>query len=461
MAPTPLWPIDSVTAAPVAPVIDDNAFEWCAIQASQGIQTRGQARGCVVDWDSETGRTIHLIMESTRRLERIRWVPSPCWRYALLGVLLAGCWQATTVHFNYGGNWTGLFCTGEACRVPPELAAGTYIFKGAPGFDGQYYRFVAHDPWLQKGWSKYQDGPRLRYRRILVPGLAWLLAAGQFRYIDAAYISVILLSVFFGIYWLSCYAVFHGRSPAWGLGFLLIPGTLTSIDRLAVDIALVALCSGLVWYAKRDSPVGIFLVLVLAGLARETGLLLTAAVCLHALWNRRWRQAPIYATAALPTVLWYGFVVTHAVAAHPSRGGLVPRWFFQYPLAGIVMKLFQPEHYQLGPLLAGAFQALDAIALCGLLLALGLAAWGLRKGGWDQEQWATLAFIALALAVSTPDFWRNVYGYGRPLSPLVFLVGLRALSGGSLWALAPILMMDLRVAAQWAPQLRGVLRGIL
>jgi hypothetical protein len=319
----------------------------------------------------------------------------------------------------------------------------------------------SHDPWLQKGWSKYQDAPKLRYRRILVPGLAWLLAAGQSRYIDAAYNSVILFSLFFGIYWLSRYAVFHGRSPAWGLGFLLVPGTLISIDRLTVDIALVALCSGLVWYVRKDSPGRIYLVLVLAGLARETGLLLTGACCLHALWNRRWRQAMVYATAALPALLWYGFVATHAAPMHASRGGLVPRWFFQYPLVGILMKLFQPEHYPFGPLLARGIQALDAIALGGLLLALGLAVWGLRKGRWDQEHWATLAFLALTLAVSTPGFWRNVYSYARPFSPLVFLVGLRALSGGSLWALAPILMMDLRVAAQWAPQLWGVLRGLL
>jgi hypothetical protein len=400
-------------------------------------------------------------MESARRLERIRWLPAACPRYALLGVLLAGCWQAATVRFNYGGNWTALFCTGEAHTVPPELAARTYIFKASTGFDGQFYRYIAHDPWLQKGWSKYQDAPKLRYRRILVPGLAWLLAAGQSRYIDAAYNSVILFSLFFGIYWLSRYAVFHGRSPAWGLGFLLVPGTLISIDRLTVDIALVALCSGLVWYVRKDSPGRIYLVLVLAGLARETGLLLTGACCLHALWNRRWRQAMVYATAALPALLWYGFVATHAAPMHASRGGLVPRWFFQYPLVGILMKLFQPEHYPFGPLLARGIQALDAIALGGLLLALGLAVWGLRKGRWDQEHWATLAFLALTLAVSTPGFWRNVYSYARPFSPLVFLVGLRALSGGSLWALAPILMMDLRVAAQWAPQLWGVLRGLL
>jgi hypothetical protein len=406
-------------------------------------------------------RTIHLIMERARRAGKLGRLRAACPWYALVGVLVVGCWQAATVHFNYGGNWTALFCSGEAYKPPPELAASTYIFRFSTGYDGQFYRMVAHDPWFQKGWSKYHDAPKLRYSRILVPGLAWLLAGGQSRFIDAAYISVVLLCVFLGIYWLSRYAMFHGRSPAWGLGFLWIPGTLISIDRLTIDIALAALCAGLVWYVKRDSPLRIYLVLVLAGLARETGLLLTGACCLHALWNRRWRNALVYATAAVPTVLWYGFVATHAVQTYAHPVHLVPRWFFRYPLVGIVMKLFQPEPYPFDPTLVRVIQAADAIALCGFLLALGLAVWGLWKRRLDQEQWATIAFLALALAVSVPGFWRNVYDYGRPFSPLAFLVGLRVLTGGSLWLLAPILMMDLRIATQWAPQLWGVLRGLL
>ena len=372
-----------------------------------------------------------------------------------------GSWQAATVHFNYGGNWTALFCTGDAEPIPPELAAGTYIFKSSTGYDGEFYRYIAHDPWFQKGWSKYVDAPRLRRGRILVPGLAWLLAAGQARYVDVAYVVIVLLCVFLGVYWLSRYAMAHARSPAWGLGFLSIPGTLVSIDRMTVDIALIALCVGFVWYVKRESAVGLYAVLALAGLARETGLLLTAACCFQALWMRRWRQALLWATAALPALAWYAFVATQLAHAPTHVGRLVPRWLFQYPLVGIVMKLFQPESYPFSPALVRTIQAVDAIALCGLLLALGLAVWSLRKRPLHEEQWAALAFVALALVVSAPGFWRNVYGYARPFSPLVFLVGLPALRGGSPWLLAPIFMLDLRIAIQWIPQIQGILRAIV
>jgi hypothetical protein len=386
--------------------------------------------------------------------------------YALAGVLLAGCWQAATVHFNYGGNWTALFCAGDRFPVAPELAAGTYTFKASYGYDGQFYRYVAHDPWFQKGWSKYCDQPRLRCSRIAVPALAWILAGGQARYIDAGYVAAVLLWIGLGIYWLARYVASQGRSPAWGLGFLLVPGTLISIDRLTIDIALIALTAAWVWYIRTDSPVRLYIVLALAGLTRETGLALAGACCLHALWDRRWRKAALYATAGLPALGWYAVVATHA-ALVGAQAAVVhtphahhSHWY-GLPLTGIVERLFRPERYPLSASLMHAIQALDVVALCGLLLAAGLAAWSLRKGRLDQREWAAAVFLTLMLGASGGvGFWRNVYGYGRPLSPLLLLVGLRAATG-SPWLLAPLILMDLRIAAQCAPQLWGILRGLL
>src|SRR5512147_1236944 len=151
---------------------------------------------------------------------------------ALLAVALAFGWQALTVHLNYGGNWSALFCAGGKIAVPPSLASeDLYVFPNSTGYDGQFYRFVAHDPFLQTEIRKYLDDQRVRYRRILVPLLAWLFAAGQNGTVDAAYRAVILLFVFLGAWWLSRYAVLRGAAPAWGLAFLLVPGTIISLDR--------------------------------------------------------------------------------------------------------------------------------------------------------------------------------------------------------------------------------------
>ena len=45
----------------------------------------------------------------------------------MVTLAVAACW----VGFNYGGNWTALFCTGEKVPVPPQLEAeGIYLFPG-------------------------------------------------------------------------------------------------------------------------------------------------------------------------------------------------------------------------------------------------------------------------------------------------------------------------------------------
>jgi hypothetical protein len=308
---------------------------------------------------------------------------------------------------------------------------------------------------------KYEDSVMVRNTRILVPGLAWLAAGGQSRFIDAAYISIILIFVFLGIYWLSRCAASHGRNPAWGLAFLSVPGTLVSIDRLTVDVALIALCAAWVWYMRSDAPGRLYLVLVLAGLARETGLPLAGACCMHALWRRHWRKALVYAAAALPSVAWYGFVLTHASGIHAGHGAMVPPWLFRQALVGTFAALFRPAHYPFASTLAHGIQALDAVALCGVVLAVALAVWDLRQWPLSREQWAILAFLVLFLAVGTPRFWHNVYSYSRPFSPFLLLVAMPALAGGSRWRLAPMVMLDLRVAAQIAPQLWGIVRGLV
>lgn len=88
-----------------------------------------------------------------------------------------------------------------------------YLFPGG-GFDGEMYRTVAHDPFMQRGFARYVDVPTDRYRRILFPALAYLLAAGHQPWIDGSYIAVIALFVFAGGYWLSQWAVLVGAHPA-------------------------------------------------------------------------------------------------------------------------------------------------------------------------------------------------------------------------------------------------------
>jgi hypothetical protein len=390
-----------------------------------------------------------------------------CLLYALAAALAVISWQGATVHFNYSGNWTALFMTGDVRPIPPELAAQTYRFHGSTGYDGQFYRYVAHAPWFRADWFTYFDSPRLRHRRILVPALAWLLAAGQDRRIDAVYIGLIVGWIFLGAYWLGLFAAEEGHSPAWGLGFLLLPATLTSIDRMTVDVALAALCVAFLRYAKKQAQgkpadAGLYLVLALVPLVRDTGALLIAAQCGYELSRKRWRRAAGFATAILPTVAWFACVFKYlpSVSTHSDRLYFLPSWLFKYPAIGIFLELFRPAVYRFGPGLNRTLQSADALALCGFLAVIAMGIWSLRRRPWDVEQWTILCFLALVLATSTPRFWAQVYSYARPFSPLILLTALGPLRRRAWWALAPLSAMALRVAIQMTPQAAGILRGL-
>jgi hypothetical protein len=409
-----------------------------------------------------TGQSIPGIGEESRTgsgASRRTW----CLLFAFAATLAVLSWQAATVHFNYRGNWTALFMTGERHPPPPQLAAQTYIFQASTGYDGQFYRYVAHAPWFRADWSRYFDSPQLRYDRILVPAMAWLLAAGYDPLVDGAYVALILCWIFLGTYWLGLYAVEEGRHPAWGLAFLLLPATLTSIDRMTVDVALATLCVAFVRYAKKQPPARLYLALMLAPLVRETGALLIAAQCGYDLAGKRWRRAAGFATAILPTAAWYLYIwkrTTEVASAHAGKTShFVPHWFFRYPAIGIVIKLFQPANYPFGPVLNRTLQCFDALVLCGFLALLAAGVWSLRRRPWDVEQWAILCFVALALATSVPIFWGNVYTYARPFSPLIFLAALGLLRSHARWVLVPVLLIALRVAIQMAPQAIGIMHA--
>src|ERR1700730_8119485 len=108
----------------------------------------------------------------------------------VLSAALALIWQTLVVHSEYHGNWTGLFCTGALLKQPPSLAAeNIYLFANSSGYDGQFYHYIAHDPFIQDGMARYIDGG-YRYRRILVPVAAYALALGRAEFVDRAYVAV-------------------------------------------------------------------------------------------------------------------------------------------------------------------------------------------------------------------------------------------------------------------------------
>ncbi len=375
--------------------------------------------------------------------------------FAVVAVVLAFAWQTLAVRFVYGGNWTGLFCTGAAMAPPPALAAEKiFLFSDADGYDGQYYHYMAHDPLLLHGLAQYIDSPRVRYWRILVPGLAALLAAGQPRYVDAAYIGVNLLFLLAGTYWLGRFIDVHGCHPAWAMLYLLAPATVVSLDRLTVDLALASLTVGFALYVTEQHPSKLYLILALAPLARETGFFLTAAYCLAQLLERRFKTAFLYATSAVPALVWHAFL---AGRTPPSN---VMAWLTTLPLAGLISRMLNPAFYPASSGVAFAANLLDELALAGALCSFVLSFWLLRKTWTWPLKFAVIMVAAGGLNFGAP-FWIEAYAFGRILTPLLVMLALFAVWSRSWITFSPLVMIVPRVVFEMGGQFIKVARGLI
>lgn len=375
--------------------------------------------------------------------------------------------QALTVRYNYAGNWTGLFHHGQLFPFPPELRAeDVHFFPDTYGYDGQLYHVMAHDPFLQRGFARYVDDPRLRYRRILLPALAHALGGGSPAALHVAYVGLVLLSTALGAGGLGLWAVAHARSPVWGALFLFVPATFVSLDRMTVDATLAALCVAFVACASSRATPPLFIVVVLATLVRETGLLFWTAAVGVALLRRDWRRAALLAPAVLPAVAWYAFVSARTPAT-PYPNSLVP-------LQGMVSALLHPPVGHAAPPSPADVSALRAhwirvsptvtaglsrVALLGAALAIGMGL-ALFRQPLEPAHLLAAAFALLGVFMQRPDNWLQVYDFGRVYSPLLLVLAMLALQRRGRWGFVPLALMGPSMVMQTSRQMTGILRGL-
>jgi hypothetical protein len=337
-----------------------------------------------------------------------------CLLTALIAALGVFAWQAAYVELAHDGNWTALFLTGSSFGVPPALVhEGVYEVPGGAGYDGQFYHVIAHDPRLGPESRERLDSPRLRWRRILAPLLANALALGQDRWIDPAYFAVILAAVFLGTYWLAGFARLHGL-PAWyGLLFVAVPAVLVSIERMTVDVVLAALAVGFWHYTERGPRWAVYPILVLAPLARETGIALPLSAVAFSLYRRETKRAIAEAGTALPFLGWVGYVhsATHSDIAE-QWGSFLPFW-------GILSRTYR---LFFGPTPRGeVFQGivLDGLAVLGIWVGLILVYRAIRRPPFTLFKSAIAVFALFAVFLGSRSVWYEGIAFARMLSPLI------------------------------------------
>lgn len=387
-------------------------------------------------------------------------------RAILLGLLCAAAaWtcQFLTVHYNYGGNWTALFCIRPGMPVPEFLKQeNLYIFQNSEGYDGQVYHLIAHDPWMTKGSVQAIAGASFRYQRILVPALAWMLALGNDSWIHGTYFAVILGFVFLGVCWTAMFAARMGRSVWWGLAFVAIPATIVSLDRMTADIALAALTAGFAYYALdlpgsdryRGSMAKLLAILTCAVLTRETALPIIGAYAIFLVTRRYYAYSVMAAATALPAAAWYVYL------SRLERSS-APDYIDWIPFAGFAERIAHPSLYALSAFKNDVTQVLDYASLAGVAIALIIAARLALRKRWDARACAIYALALAIVFLRSRSVWEEVYAFGRVFSPFLLLITLDELPASPILALIPLVLTGARIGINLASQAGGVVHGIL
>jgi hypothetical protein len=305
--------------------------------------------------------------------EQARWraVLPPGLAGGCLGLLFLVAGLAPT-----GFSPTGPFQVGEQWGLGEELAARGVTVTTEPGigYDGQWYLALAYDPLLLRhDLTRQFDNPRYRAGRPLQGWLGWLLAAGRPGAIPLALLALGPLAVGVGCAATARILSAFGRSPAWGLGFALVPGVWAGVALATAEplgLALAALGLSLVL----DRRVGLAgLAFAGAALTKETYLAFAVAAGLHLLLDRsaappaRLRAVALALVPGLAALAgWWLYLVTR-VPVYPDRGwvGVVVLPFTDWP-----RWLWALGHYQ-APTVPDAPDRGGAMLVAGCLLLIG------------------------------------------------------------------------------------------
>jgi hypothetical protein len=269
----------------------------------------------------------------TRLLRLIRPVHSA----AAIGVVLFLWSVARFWHPVYG--FTAFLQFDEAHEATAVAAFREHPVFAYPGFapyDGMQYSQVACHPLLDAGELRPAvDSLSYRARRILLPAVAWLLAAGDPAWIAQVYAALNIAC------WLLLAAVFWRRLPvaesrgalAW-TGLLFSAGVLSSVRLALIDLPALLLVALAVWDAERERGRTATGWLAAAALARETSLLASVALftCPPKSRAALMRGLLLALLAAVPLVIWLGYVRWRVGSVDSGASN------FTWPVVGLLGK---------------------------------------------------------------------------------------------------------------------------
>jgi hypothetical protein len=323
----------------------------------------------------------------------------------VLGLALFATWVQLRAHGPLGEAYVTTF---SHARRPLEGV----LAKG----DGQAYAGVAQVADLSSaGGFTTKRHLSLRAARPLLSYLAWVAALGRRRWVPVGLAIVVVLSGGLGAVACGDLIERRGRGRWLGLAALLLPGAVVAERTLTAEVLGLGLAAaGILLYldGRRGWAVVVF---SLAGLARETYLLVPAALVVCEVAQRRpWRRIVPLVT---PAVVWAAWVVVlHArlglsILPLTSSGDMTSPFLGMRGFAHAFRTATLPHRLALGE---GMASVAETIATVGVSIAL------VRRARRDDPLvWVAVLYMGLAVMLG-PTSWEDWSAQARLLLPLYF-----------------------------------------
>ena len=190
------------------------------------------------------------------------------------------------VQKRYNGNVSGLLYIGtgvatDKVRCPDILDPDLYV-RPDSGYDGQYYYFMAMDPFMKTENRYCMDSGAYRYQRILLPLLAATFSMGNNKRIPLAIVSINLLSIVLGTFVFALCCIQYKVNPWVSVLYALTNGMVLSVLRSTTEpLCLCMITVASYFYLVKQSRWSSAVFLSLAALSKETALAVAGGFLLY------------------------------------------------------------------------------------------------------------------------------------------------------------------------------------
>lgn len=395
--------------------------------------------------------------------------PRVAWLFA--ATLIVATMLVAFLQFHRPGHgFTHVFDFGETLGLPrlPEIdASATYIHPDVPGYDGQMYaqlalRPTADDPEL----LRVLDNPPYRARRIFMPWVSWTLGMGNPWWVLNVQACLNLVCwIALSVLLLRWFSPRDGVSSfiRWA-GVLLSAGMLSSMRHAVTDGPALLALAGTVALAEAGWRYAAAAMGAVAGLTRETSLLVGVAF-LPQRWRdgRAWMRVIVEGLIlVLPLALWMWHLRGLAASSAYHNSGVAN---FTWPFAGFLERWFE----LLAVLADKGWQKTSGASLLAHLALTVNMAWIIARPRWTDRWWRVGAVHVLLLAALNTQVWEGYPGAAaRVLLPLVLAFNILAPRGrgglvliiaGNLSIFAGMLEMSGPPQPIWTVRGRGEIAG--